>query len=141
MNSIKMPITSLEQLSLLYLKAQIYKGKITIKQLEPYINSGLFDKLNEMLINDSINHFQETTFKFLKGELIVKTAQNIDVDEDMVVLYDEHTGENDREYVRNVYITPQYSHLEKENYDEEYNTLEYKEYIDDEWKYIYPFII
>ena len=69
-----MPITSLEQLSLLSLKEQIYKGKITIKQLEPYINSGLFDKLNEMLINDSINHFQETTFKFLKGELIVKTA-------------------------------------------------------------------
>ena len=141
MNSIKMPITSLEQLSLLYLKAQIYKGKITIKQLEPCINSDLFDKLNKMLINDSINHFQETTFKFLKGELIVKTAQNIEVDEDMVVLYDEHTGENDREYVRNVYITPPYSHLEKENYDEEYNTLEYKEYIDDEWKYIYPFII
>ena len=91
-----------------------------------------------MLINDSINHFQETKFKFLKGELIVKTAQNIDVDEDMVVLYDENSGENDREYVRNVYIKPQYSHLEKENYDEEYNTLEYK---DDEWKYIYPFII
>ena len=59
----------------------------------------------------------------------------------MVVLYDENSGENDREYVRNVYIKPQYSHLEKENYDEEYNTLEYKEYIDDEWKYIYPFII
>jgi hypothetical protein len=135
-----MPITSLEQLSLLSLKEQIDTKKITLKKLEPCINSNLFDTLNEMLINDSINKFQETTFKFLKGELIVKTAQNIEVDEDMVLLYDEITDTNDREYVRNVYITPQYSHIEKENYDEEFNTLEYKEYIDDEWKYIYPFV-
>ena len=135
-----MSITSLEQLSLLSLKEQIYNGKITIKQLEPYMNSDVFDKLNEMLINDSINHFQKTTFKFLRGELIVKTAKNIDIDEDMVLLYDENTGESDREYVRNVYITPLYGHIEKENYDEEFNTLEYKEYIDDEWKYIYPFV-
>jgi len=135
-----MSITSLEHLSLMSLKEQIDTKKITLKQLEPCINSKLFDILNEMLINDSINMFQETIFKFLKGELIVKTAQNIEVDEDMVLLYDEISGENDREYVRNVYITPQYSHLEKENYDEEFNTLEYKEYIDDEWKYIYPFI-
>ncbi len=135
-----MSITSLEQLTLLSLKEQINKGDLSMRQLENTLYSNLFDKLNEMLTNDSINHFQETTFKFLKGELIVKTAQNIDVDEDMVVLYDEHTGESDREYVRNVYITPLYSHLEKENYDEEYNTLEYKEYIDDDWKYIYPFV-
>ena len=135
-----MSITSLEQLTLRSLKEQIDKGDLSMRQLENTLYSNLFDKLNEMLINDSINHFQETTFKFLKGELIVKTAQNIDVDEDMVVLYDEHTGESDREYVRNVYITPLYSHLEKENYDEEYNTLEYKEYIDDDWKYIYPFV-
>ena len=135
-----MSITSLEQLTLLSLKEQINKGDLSMRQLENTLYSNLFDKLNEMLTNDSINHFQETTFKFLKGELIVKTAQNIDVDENMVVLYDEHTGESDREYVRNVYITPLYSHLEKENYDEEYNTLEYKEYIDDDWKYIYPFV-
>jgi hypothetical protein len=135
-----MSITSLEQLSLLSLKNQIDTNKITLKELDPYINSDLFDKLNEMLINDSINHFQKTTFKFLKGELIVKTAKNIDIDEDMVLLYDEITGESDREYVRNVYITPLYGHIEKENYDEEFNTLEYKEYIDDEWTYIYPFI-
>jgi hypothetical protein len=135
-----MSLLSLEQLSLLSLKREIENGHITIRELELSINCNLFDKLNEMLINDSINHFQKTTFKFLKGELIVKTAQNIEVDEDIVLLYDENTGENDREYVRNVYITPRYSHLEKENYDEEYNTLEYKEYIDDEWKYIYPFI-
>jgi hypothetical protein len=135
-----MSITSLEQLSLFSLKDQIYKGTTTIRTLESTINSDLFDKLNELLINDSINHFQETTFKFLKGELIVKTAKNIDIDEDIVPLYNENTCESDREYVRNVYITPYYSHLEKENYDEEYNTLEYKEYIDEEWKYIYPFV-
>jgi len=135
-----MSITSLEQLTLLSLKNQIDKGDLSIKQVENSLYSNLFDKLNEMLINDSFTKFQETTFKFLKGELIVKTAQNIDVDEDMVLLYDESTGENDREYVRNVYITPQYGHLEKENYDEDYNTLEYKEYIDDDWKYIYPFV-
>ena len=102
----------------------------------------MFYKLNEILINDSINHFQETKFKFLKGELIVKTAKNIDIDEDMVLLYDENTcdSDSDREYVRNVYITPLYGHIEKENYEEGFNTLEYKEYIDDEWKYIYPFV-
>jgi hypothetical protein len=58
----------------------------------------------------------------------------------MDMVYVESTCENYRAYVRKVYITPQYSHIEKENYDEEYNTLEYKEYIDDEWEYIYPFV-
>ena len=135
-----MSISSLEQLTLLSLKEQIDKGVLSMKQLENSIFSNLFDKLNDILINDSFTKFHATTFKFLKGELIVKTAKNIDVDEDMILLYDESTGQNDREYVRNVYITPQYSHLEKENYDEEYNTLEYKEYIDDDWKYIYPFV-
>ena len=52
----------------------------------------------------------------------------------MDMVYVESTCENYRAYVRKVYITPQYSHIEKENYDEEYNTLEYKEYIDDESK-------
>jgi hypothetical protein len=136
-----MTLLSLEQLSLLSLKGQIDNGKITIRELESTINSDLFDKLNELLINDSINHFQETIFKYLNGEIIVKTAKSVDVDEDMVVLYDESTGESNREYVRNVYITPIHSHIEKENYDEEYNILEYKEYIDAEWKYIYSFII
>jgi len=35
-----------------------------------------------------------TTFKFIKGELLVKTANNVCVDEDMILL---------REYVRNIY--------------------------------------
>jgi hypothetical protein len=135
-----MSIISLEQLSLLSLKNQLDTKKITLRDLEPCINRDLYEKLNDLLVKDSINHFEEFIYKFLKGELIVKTAKNIDIDEDMVLLYDESNGENNREYVRNVYITPLYSHIEKENYVEEYNTLEYKEYIDDEWEYIYPFV-
>lgn len=130
-----MSITSLEHLTLLSLKNQISKGDLTIRTLEPTINNDLFDKLNDLLVKDSMNHFKETIFKNLNCELIVKTAENVDVDEDMVVLY------GDRQYVRNVYITPKYSHIEKENYDEEYNIIEYKEYIDNDWEYIFHWTI
>jgi hypothetical protein len=130
-----MSITSLEHLTLLSLKNQISKGDLTTRTLEPTINNDLFDKLNDLLVKDSMNHFKETIFKNLNCELIVKTAENVDVDEDMVVLY------GDRQYVRNVYITPKYSHIEKENYDEEYNIIEYKEYIDNDWEYIFHWTI
>jgi hypothetical protein len=127
-----MTLLSLEHLTLLSLKNQISQGNLTIRTLESTINRDLFDKLNDLLVTDSMNHFKETIFNNLNCELIVKTAENVDIDEDMVVLY------GDRQYVRNVYITPKYSHIEKENYDEEYNILEYKEYIDNDWKYIFP---
>jgi hypothetical protein len=130
-----MSITSLEHLSLLSLRNQISKGELTIRTLESTINSDLFYKLNDLLVTDSMNHFKETIFNNLNCELIVKTSKGVFIDEDMVVLY------GDRQYVRNVYITPKYSHIEKENYDEEYNILEYKEYIDNDWKYIFPWTI
>jgi hypothetical protein len=93
------------------LKYQINKTKITLRELECYINRDLFYKLIDLLVKYSIIHFQECTHKFLKGELIVKTAKNIDIDEDMERVYDESTGENYRVYVRKVYITAQYSHI------------------------------
>ena len=91
------------------LKYQINKTKITLRELECYINRDLFYKLIDLLVKYSIIHFQECTHKFLKGELIVKNSNNIE--EDMERVYVESTGENYRVYVRKVYITPQYSHI------------------------------
>ena len=97
--------------------------------MEYILTRDLYDKLMDLLVKDSINHFNKYIYKFLEAELLVNTSNEIIIDEDMVL----------GEYVRNVYITPKFSYLEHDNYDEEYNTLEYKEYIDDNWKYIFPF--
>ena len=64
----------------------------------------LYEKLIDEIIEKSRTKYMQSTFKFLKGELLVKTAYNISVDEDMQLLYDPETDEVDREYVRNIYI-------------------------------------
>jgi hypothetical protein len=120
---------SLENLTLLSLKKQIDETKINIKDLEYILTRDLYDKLMDLLVKDSINHFNKYIYNFLQAELLVNTSKEVVIDEDMVL----------GEYVRNVYITPKFNYLEHDNYDEEYNTLEYKEYIDDDWKYIFPF--
>ena len=127
--SVTMNTQSLENLTLLSLKKQIDENKIKVKDLEYSLNRNVFDKLMDLLVKDSINHFNKYIYKFLQADLLVNTSKEVIIDEDMVL----------GEYVRNVYITPKFNYLEYDNYDEEYNTLEYKEFIDDDWKYIFPF--
>ena len=96
-------MTTLEQLCLKSLHDQLETKHITLKTIESNLNGVVYDKLLELLIEKSRSKYMETTFKFLKGELLVKTAHNISVDEDMILLYDPETDSSDREYVRNIY--------------------------------------
>ena len=50
---------SLENLTLLSLKKQIDENKINIKDLEYILTRDLYDKLMDLLVKDSINHFNK----------------------------------------------------------------------------------
>jgi len=40
-----------------------------------------------------------------------------------------------------IYIEPKYSDdVNIGNYDDETNTIELREYLDDDWKYVFPFV-
>ena len=134
-------MATLEQLCLKSLHDQLEAKHITLKTIESNINGVVYDKLLELLIEKSRSKYMETTFKFLKGELLVKTAHNISVDEDMILLYVPETDSSDREYVRNIYIDHKYSgDINIGNYIEETDEIEIREYLDDDWKYVFPFV-
>jgi hypothetical protein len=136
-----MTTLTLEEVCLRSLQDQLDSKQITLKILERNLNSVVYNKLLEILIEKSRTKYMQSTFKFLKGELLVKTAHNISVDEDMQLLYDPETDEVDREYVRNIYIDHKYSgDINMGNYIEETDEIELREYMDDDWKYVFPFV-
>ena len=136
-----MSLQSLENKCIQSLQDQIESKKITLKKLKENLSDVMFDKLLDQITEKYRTQYTQTTFKFLKGELLVKTAKNVCVDEDMILLYDPDSDSSDREYVRNIYINPKYDgDVNIGNYDDEYDTIEFREYIDDDWKYIMPFV-
>ena len=59
----------------------------------------------------------------------------------MILLYDPESDVVDREYVRNIYIDPKYSgDINIGNYIEDTDEIELREYMDDDWKYVFPFV-
>ena len=136
-----MTTLTLEDVCLQSLQEQLDSKQITLKTLGYTLNNDLYDKLLNMLVEKSRTKYMNTTFKYLKGEILVKTAQNISVDADMILLYDPETDNSDREYVRNIYIDPKYQgDVNIGNYDDETDTIELREYIDNDWKYVFPFV-
>ena len=132
---------TLEEVCLRSLQDQYESNQITLKILQCNLNCVVYERLLDEIIEKSRTKYMNTTFKFLKGELLVKTANNVCVDEDMILLYDPETDNSDREYVRNIYIDPKYSgDINIGNYIEETDEIELREYLDDDWKYVFPFV-
>ena len=132
---------TLEEVCLRSLQYQYESNQITLKTLQRNLNCVVYEKLLDEIIEKSRTKYMNTTFKFLKGELLVKTASNVCVDEDMILLYDPESDVVDREYVRNIYIDPKYSgDINIGNYIEDTDEIELREYMDDDWKYVFPFV-
>ena len=73
---------SLENLTLLSLKNQIYNKKLSLKNLESILTRDLYDKLMDLLVKDNIKYFNKHIYKFLEAELLVNTSKEIIIDED-----------------------------------------------------------
>tara|TARA_B100001142_G_C13983692_1_gene519849 strand:+ start:87 stop:404 length:318 start_codon:yes stop_codon:yes gene_type:complete len=101
----------------------------------------VYEKLMDEIIEKSRTKYMNSIFKFIKGELLVKTAKNVTIDEDMILIYNLDTHSYEREPWRNIYINPKYSgDINIGNYVNETNTIELREYLDDGWKYVFPFV-
>lgn len=85
-----------------YYIQKIREKKIGFAQLEHNLPSMLRNELLDILIEEDRSLHHNKFYEDLKSELLVNSAEKIDVNEDMVLVWD---GEmNDRQLVRDIHI-------------------------------------
>lgn len=95
-------VPSLEAKLITYYVNQIKEKKIKFIDIEKKLGYVIREKVLFYLIENYRNHFYKTIYESLRNELLVATAKNIDIDEDMRYIHD---GMNfAREYVRDILI-------------------------------------
>ena len=82
---------------------KIKNNQLCFHKIRDQIPEIIADKIMDKLIQHSKFHFNTRIHSDLKSELMVNTAINLDVYEDMRVVID-HDGMPDRAYVRDIYM-------------------------------------
>ena len=95
------PQTLEKQLITYYLR-MIREKQINFKDLEKKLPYIVRDKILNLLIEDGRCHYRNHHYQDLKTELMVATAESVEINEDMCLVHD--IDGCDRELVRDVYI-------------------------------------
>ena len=93
----------LEALLLEKIYKEIKDGKVKLNHLKEEISTKLYEKILDLFIKDAVYHYKTFIHEDLKSELMVATASNLDIDEDMRMVLD-YEGNPDRAYVRDILI-------------------------------------
>lgn len=85
-----------------YYIQQIKERKIKFIELEKKLPISITNHITSLLRRDAIKKYKETQFEEFKTELLVYTAENVEIHEDMRLVHD--IDGVDREYVRDISI-------------------------------------
>jgi hypothetical protein len=96
---------SLEYQLLKYYLTQIEERKITFTTLAPSLSCDIHDKLLDMIIGNAKTHFRDFIHNDLRAELLVITAKEVIIYEDMCRRWNPVDMAYTRAYVRDIYIT------------------------------------